>query len=131
MTVPQLAALVGRSQWVIFRVETDSCPVPVDLADALALAVDARLDVLLYADELPVACCPSLWRPGPSSARHRPARPKRTAPGSSTRCAALAPRAGAPSNASTRKPKPSRRPSAGSKPSVTSGEIGRASCRER
>jgi transcriptional regulator with XRE-family HTH domain len=55
MTVPQLAALVGRSQWVIYRVETDSCPVPVDLADALALAVDVRLDDLLYADELAVA----------------------------------------------------------------------------
>jgi transcriptional regulator with XRE-family HTH domain len=52
MTAAQLAALVGRSQWVVYRVETDRTPVPVDLADAFALAVGVSLDDLLYADPL-------------------------------------------------------------------------------
>lgn len=55
ITVPELAAAVGRSQWVVYRAETNTCPVPVDLADAFALAVGVRLDDLLYADELAVS----------------------------------------------------------------------------
>lgn len=55
MTAAELAAAVGRSQWVVYRAETNTCPVPVDLADAFAVAVDVTLDDLLYADELAVA----------------------------------------------------------------------------
>lgn len=55
LTVPELAAAVGRSQWTVYRIEQDRVPVPVDLADALAEAVGVRLEALLHADPLAVA----------------------------------------------------------------------------
>ncbi|GAA1899969.1 hypothetical protein GCM10009837_23290 [Streptomyces durmitorensis] len=52
LTVPELAAAVGRPQWTIYRTEQGRVPVPVDLADALAEAVDVGLEALLHADPL-------------------------------------------------------------------------------
>lgn len=52
LSVPQVAATVGKSVWQIYRAETNTAPVPVDLACALAEAVDVPLDRLLWSDEL-------------------------------------------------------------------------------
>ncbi|MCX4671579.1 helix-turn-helix domain-containing protein [Streptomyces sp. NBC_01381] len=52
LTVPELAAAVGKSQWTIYRTEQGHVPVPVDLADALAEAVNVQLEALLHADPL-------------------------------------------------------------------------------
>ncbi|GAA3099190.1 helix-turn-helix transcriptional regulator [Streptomyces rectiviolaceus] len=54
LTVPELAAVVGKSQWTIYRTEQGRVPVPVDLADALAEAVNVQLEALLHADPLAV-----------------------------------------------------------------------------
>ncbi|WP_329340723.1 helix-turn-helix domain-containing protein [Streptomyces sp. NBC_01352] len=52
LTVPQLAAAVGRSQWTVYNVETGRVSVSVDLADAFAEAVAVPLERLLWSDEL-------------------------------------------------------------------------------
>ncbi|MGP4008165.1 helix-turn-helix transcriptional regulator [Streptomyces sp. 4N124] len=55
LTVPEVAAAVGKSVWTVYRAEQGRAPVPVDLADALAEAVGVPLDRLLWSDELAVA----------------------------------------------------------------------------
>ena len=55
LSVTQLAARVGKSPWALYRIEQDRVPVPVDLADALAEAVDVPLEGLLHSDPLAVA----------------------------------------------------------------------------
>lgn len=52
LSVAQVADRIGRSPWAVYRIEQERRQVPVDLADALAEAVDVPLDSLLWSDPL-------------------------------------------------------------------------------
>lgn len=52
LSVHDVATRIGRSCWQIYRYEQGRVPVPVDVADALADAVNVPLDGLLWADPL-------------------------------------------------------------------------------
>jgi predicted transcriptional regulator len=52
LSVHDVATVVGRSCWQVYRYEQGRTPVPVDVADALADAVRVPLDRLLWSDPL-------------------------------------------------------------------------------
>lgn len=55
LSVAQLAAAVGRTEWALYAYETGRSTPPVDIAAGLAEALDLRLEQLLTRAEMAVA----------------------------------------------------------------------------
>lgn len=53
ISVHDLADRVGRTCWTLYGYETGRQQPPLDIADALATALDVPLDELLVAEDLP------------------------------------------------------------------------------
>lgn len=54
LSAAELAAAVGRSEWVLFKYEAGLVQPPIVIADALAEALEIPLETLLVNDSLAV-----------------------------------------------------------------------------